>query len=422
MSSSAPAFRPANPDQLDRMVRVSFPLGWLVFGIFLAAVLGGLAWSLVATAPVKVAGNGVLQGSGGVALVTAPSSAAITALKASVGGAVHEGEIVAVLADPVLDARLETVQARLARLEAEEGRLKDFQARARAARTRDDEQRRQGWEQALQQARQREAALGQVLASQHELMGRGYATRERILMTENDRAQAQRDITAALNALNTLGVEADERAIEDERELLELESKIGQGRQDLAEALAERAARTEVRAPITGRVIELSAATGDRVAAGSALMRLVPEGRVVAGDGLVGILYVAPADGKKIRPGMAVQIIPSTVKVERDGFIHGEVIRVSETAATREAVQQTLKNDAFVTSLMANGPPFEVRVALRRDPATVSGFAWSSSRGAARPVESGTVIKGGVVVERTRIIALAFPAIEPVLDALGLDP
>ncbi|WP_084539592.1 NHLP bacteriocin system secretion protein [Azorhizobium doebereinerae] len=422
MSSPAPALRNTNPDQLDLMVRVASPMGWLVLAVFLCAVFGGLAWAVFATAPIKVAGTGVLQGSGGVILVSAPGSAPLSALKVKVGDSVRAGEIVATLSDPVLDARVETIEARIARLGEEQARLAAFHAREKEVRARADAQRRDGLERTIQQAREREAALGQVLANQRDLLGRGLATRERVLITENDREQARRDATEAANALNTLVVEADERGIRAERELLEVDTKLNQGRQELAEVMAERSARTEVRAPAAGRVIELSAAPGDRVAAGGALMRLVPDGRNVPGAGLVGILYVPTADGKKVRPGMAVQVIPSTVRIEREGFIQGEVVRVSETPATREAVQQTLKNDAFVTSLMANGPPFAVEVALKRDPATASGFAWSSDLGGTRPVESGTVIKGNVVVERVRIMTLVFPAFDTLLHALGVAP
>lgn len=419
MSAPAPAFRNTSPDQLDLMVRVSSPMGWLVLAVFICVVLGGLAWSILGTAPIKVAGTGVLQGTGGVLLVSAPGNGPVSDLKVAVGAQVHAGEIVAVLSDPVLDARAQTITARLAQLQEEQRKLAAFQAREKEVRARADAQRKEALENTIRQAREREAALTQVLANQRDLLSRGLATRDRVLITENDREQARRDAADAANAINALGVEADERGIRAERDMLDLSARLSQSRQELAEVEAERAARTLVRAPGDGRIIELSVALGDRVSAGSSLMRLVPEVRGAAGEGLVGILYVSSSEGKKVRPGMPVQVVPSTVNMERDGFIRGEVIRVSETPATREAVQQTLKNEAFVARLLANGPPFEVQVALKRDPSSVSGFAWSSELGATRPVEAGTVVSGSVVVERVRIITLVFPAFERLFHALG---
>ncbi|GGF57616.1 hypothetical protein GCM10007301_16650 [Azorhizobium oxalatiphilum] len=421
MSQNAPTFRHTDPDQLDLMVRVASPMGWLVLAVFLCAVFSGLAWSVLASAPLKVAGNGVLQGSGGVIVVSAPATAPVAGVAVKVGDTVQAGAVVATLIDPVLDARADTLRARLAQLQADQAKLVAFQAREREVRTRADAQRREGLERTAQQAREREANLGQVLLNQRDLLGRGLATRDRVLLTENDRELARRDVADALNAINALAVEADERAIKAEREALEAEAKVNQSRQELAEVEAERDARMLVRAPAAGRVIELAVSPGDRVSAGGGLMRLVPDGRT-AQDDLVGILYVSPADGKRVRPGMAVQVVPSTARVERDGFIYATVMQVSETPATREAVLQTIRNDAFVTSLMNNGAPFEVRLALKRDPASVSGYDWSSALGDTRPVEAGTVIKGSVVVERVRILALVLPAFDNLMHSLGLDP
>lgn len=404
------------------MVRVSSPAGWLVLAVFLVTVLGALAWAMLATAPLKVTGSGVLQGSGGVLVVTSPATGPIAELKVRVGDTVADGEVVAILSDPVLDAREATIAARLAGLLEDQAKLLAFQAREREVRTRADAQRREGLERTAQQAREREATLGQVLANQRELLSRGLATRERILLTENDREQARRDVGDAVNALNTLAVDADERSIKAERERLDLEARIAQTRRELAEVVAERAARTVVRAPAAGRVIELAVSAADRVAAGSPLMRLVPQAAAGDADGIQAILFVPPTDGKRIHPGMAVQVVPSTARVERDGFIRGEVVHVSETPATREAVLRTIRNAAFVDTLMASGPPFEVRVALKRNPATASGFDWSSDLGGQRTVESGTVIKGSVVVERRRLLSLVLPAYDNVLHALGIEP
>lgn len=422
MNATAPTFRSPHPDQLNLMVRVASPTGWLVLAVFLLTVLGALIWAMLATAPLKVSGSGVLQGSGGVLVVVSPATAPIAELKVGVGNTVTAGEIVLTLSDPVLDARAATVGARLAGLLEDQAKLLAFQVREREVRARADAQRREDLERTAQLAKDRETTLGQLLASQRDLLSRGLATRDRILLTENEREQARRDASDAVNAVNALTVDADERSVKAEREQLDLEARIAQTRQELAEVNAERVARTVVRAPVAGRVIELAVSASDTVAAGSPLMRLVPQDAGGELQDVQAILFVPPADGKRVQPGMAVQIVPSTARVERDGFIRGEVVHVSETPATREAVQQIIRNAAFVDTLMASGPPFEVRVALKRHPATVSGFDWSSELGGQRTVESGTVIKGSVVVERRRILSLVLPAYDNVLHALGIDP
>jgi HlyD family secretion protein len=116
---------------------------------------------------------------------------------------------------------------------------------------------------------------------------------------------------------------------------------------------------------------------------------------------------------------MIVEIIPSTVRVERFGYIYGRVVNVSVIPATREGMMRTLKNSSMVDKLTANGPPFEVTVSL--DPAaTPSGYRWSTGRGPEIDITNGTLIDGRVLVSTIPIIALAIPEAERVLRRLGL--
>ena len=61
--------RISDPDQLDQSLRLVRPRHLVGFGILAAVVVAGLAWGLIATAPVKVSGPGVLMSLAGVAAV-----------------------------------------------------------------------------------------------------------------------------------------------------------------------------------------------------------------------------------------------------------------------------------------------------------------------------------------------------------------
>lgn len=410
-------FRNTNPDQLDRMVRVAPPLGWAVLAVLVGVIAAGLAWSVLSTAPVKVGGRGVLLSDGGLALVAAPDAGVLADLPVRVGDRVVAGDLLARLAQPTLQARIDTLRQRLESVTAERARLAAFHIREEEVRAAAEAQRLEGLERTAAALRAQESALLESLGNQQNLRDRGYAIRDRVLALETDLANARQQIATTADAVTALAVEADQRTVRAERELLEVDNRIAAAAQELAEARADLAARSEVRAQGAGRVVELSAAPGDRVDPGASLMRIVGE----TGGGLSALLFVPPADGKKVRVGMTVQVVPSTVRMEREGFIRAEVVAVSEIPATRAAIQRTLKNEAMVETLLTSGPPFEVRVRLIADPATVSGFAWSTDLGAVRAVESGTVIDGHVVVERIRLIALVFPKVDNILHWLGLS-
>lgn len=410
-------FRNTHPDQLDRMVRVAPPLAWVVWGLLAAVLVGGLAWSVMSTAPVKISGRGVLQGGGGLVLVSAPDGGALRALHVGVGDGVDSGVLLATVAQPALDARIDTLRRRLDQLTAERARLLAFQARERDLRAPADAARRAGLDRTVAALRTQEAALAESLGNQRDLRALGHATRDRVLGLEADLAAVRQRIATIEDTRGTLAVDAGERAVKGERDILEADNRIATAARDLAEAEVDRAVRSEVRAQVAGRVLEVSATVGERVQPGTPLMRLASD----TGAGLTAVLYVPAGEGKKIRPGMAVQVVPSTVQMARDGFILAEVVSVSEVPATREAVQHTLKNDTLVDSLLTEGPPFEVRVRLAHDASTASGFAWSSHLGAVRAVEAGTVIAGHVVVERRRLISLVFPKADAILYRLGLE-
>ncbi|MEW5729657.1 MAG: NHLP bacteriocin system secretion protein, partial [Pseudomonadota bacterium] len=214
-------------------------------------------------------------------------------------------------------------------------------------------------------------------------------------------------------------IERDETGltIGKERELLDKEMAIGAVQRKL-DALAERLDRqTVVLSPYDGDVVEAKANVGDIVDKGAELLTVLPARTGQAkDDDLVAVLYVPPNDGKKVRPGMVAQVAPSTIKREEYGFILGKVKSVAEIPSSAEGMMRTLKNQQLVEALSGGGAPFEVVVELERDPATPTGFRWSSSRGPEGDINTGTLADAQVTVREIHLISLAIPALEQLLD------
>src|SRR4029077_12893401 len=129
------------------------------------------------------------------------------------------------------------------------------------------------------------------------------------------------------------------------------------------------------------------------------------------------VLFVPASSGKRVQPGMVVQVAPSTVKREEYGAILGRVTWVADFPSTSRGMTRLLGNEALVNKLMTEGPPIQVDVALERDPSTPTGFRWSSSRGPAVKISSGTLADGSVVVSKDRPMRLVIPTIR---EKLGL--
>jgi HlyD family secretion protein len=164
-------------------------------------------------------------------------------------------------------------------------------------------------------------------------------------------------------------------------------------------------------------VAEVKLNEGEMIERGTALITLVPPSPERASGErrgppipLIATLYVPSTEGKRVRPGQMVEIMPSTAKREEFGFIFGRVTSVAEVPATQEGMQRTLKNRQVVQALTQSGAPFEVRAELEINPDTPTGFRWSSSRGPETTLSGGSPAKGEIVVRSQTLMQIAIPA------------
>lgn len=83
--------RLSSPDQLDLLMQIISPRGWLTLvGIGLLMV-AGLVWSLVGTVPIEISGEGVLMRQGGVATLAAGIDGQVDAVHVRLGDVVDSG-------------------------------------------------------------------------------------------------------------------------------------------------------------------------------------------------------------------------------------------------------------------------------------------------------------------------------------------
>jgi multidrug efflux pump subunit AcrA (membrane-fusion protein) len=158
----------------------------------------------------------------------------------------------------------------------------------------------------------------------------------------------------------------------------------------------------------SGQVIEIQAGVESLVERGDAILSLEVHEELGVND-LQAILYLAPADGKRIRPGMSVQLAPSTVKPEEYGYLLGRVISVGEFPATQQGMLQVLNNLELVKLLSTGGAPIEVRVDLVISPDQASGYAWTSPSGPPIELDSGTLTQAWITLSEISPINLLLP-------------
>jgi hypothetical protein len=146
-----------------------------------------------------------------------------------------------------------------------------------------------------------------------------------------------------------------------------------------------------VTSPYAGRVLELRVSRGNVIQAGAALLSAEVSGRA-----LEAILYLSPLDGKKVHPGMTVQIAPAPVKQEEWGRMLGRVVSVGDFPATAPAMKRVLGSDELVKTMSAQGAPIEIHVELARSVTTSSGYEWTSTASSALTLGLPSLVGSGL--------------------------
>src|SRR5262245_58008329 len=148
----------------------------------------------------------------------------------------------------------------------------------------------------------------------------------------------------------------------------------------------------EVRSPRAGRVLELRVSEGSFVPTGTVLVSFE-----LAQEDLEAVLYLPASEGKKVHPGMDVQVSPSTVSQQEYGVLRGRVKSVSDYPATVQGMYRVLGSDELVRALSREGAPIEVRVELFKAD-TPSGYQWSSQSGPPTSVQGGTFCAATIIL------------------------
>jgi len=411
--------RLSSPEQLDQAIKVTSPGLWIVLCAMVGTVLGLIVLSLVSSVPLRVKGDGILLERGGVLDVVTGSGGRLVSLPVEIGQTIATGQVVATVSKADLLQDLTALRAELEEMVAHRARVADFHQRDAALQRVLVEQKQSSFEQRQLSLSERARWLEERLQNLSGLRDRGFITADRYFET-------LADLNTTQDALAQVAVERDEiqleilnAEIENQREILRIDLDIQNLRRRIETLTARIDRESTVLSPHAGRIVELKSSPGEVLVEGRALFSVLPIGDTAETQTLEGILFVPPGEGKRLAPGMEARVVPSTVRREEFGHVVAEVVSVAEVPSTREGIMRILRNERLVEQLTADGAPFEVRVRLRLDPRTPSGFEWSSSEGPPQVLAAGTLFAGEVVTSREAIAGLFLPSLRRLLDRSG---
>ena len=404
--------RLSSPEQLDQLVQVTDPRGWLALTGLGALLLAALGWGIWGSIPSQAQGEGILLRQGGVSDLVSVANGQVTEVLVSVGDVVEKGQPVARIRQDALVRQIQDNRAKQAALQSEYAALQRSAEEQKRLRARDLAQQQADLERSIAAAEKDVALLRERVDAEKSLLDDGLITKQAFLTTQQSLNTKRDDLAKQrleLNGLELKRLEADQQLVQQletrQAALRDLELQIREQNAQLGE-------NVNVLSPFSGRVLEVLADRGSVVSPGTPVLSVE-----VLSENLMAVLFVPASAGKKVQRGMAVQVSPSTVKREEYGSMLGRVVWVAEFPSSARGMTRLLGNEALVTKLMTEGPPIQVNVALTRDPSTPTGYRWSSSRGPSLKISSGTLASGGVVVKEDRPIALVIPTLR---EKLGL--
>lgn len=399
--------RLASPEQLDQVIQVTSPRGWMGLAAIAFLLVVALTWSVVGSLAERVAGSGILVRSGGVLEVVASAPGRITDVAVSASDSVTAGQVVARLAQPQLFDRLQLLRDRLGAERKQFEEMVSYLQQDTRLEERTIEQRRANVERTLVADSVTLQALAERIVAREQLVAEGLVTRSSLLATRQQYEDLRRSIGVGESQLTQLEVErlALYNRAEDQEQQGRL--RIDQLAAEVQQLERQFLVASEVVSPYTGRVLEVMTEQGNIVGRAQPILSLDRTGADV--QDLVAVVYVPSIYGKMIQPGMGIQVSPFTVRQEEFGMMLGTVTFVSNFPATPRGMLRVLKNEQLVSELSGGGAPYEVHAELSVDPSSVSGYRWTSSAGPPTRIESGTTALANVTVGEQRPISKVIP-------------
>ncbi|NEQ81605.1 MAG: NHLP bacteriocin system secretion protein [Moorea sp. SIO2I5] len=244
------------------------------------------------------------------------------------------------------------------------------------------------------------SAISEIQVKLQELSVRETEAQQKYLDNLSNISQ----IRAQLQELDSKEKRLDQQNLESSNQR---SNQIQDVKLEIARLEKQVADKSKILSAYAGCVVEIAAARGQVVQPGTQLGTMTVKGK---SHGMEGITYFSVKDGKKIQPGMLIQITPDTVKLQRFGGIVGKITSVSPYPVTREGAASVVGNPEVVDNLIGQGGAMiEVYAKLEADNTTFSGYQWSSSDGPDLKISAGTTTTARVRVKERVPITFVLP-------------
>jgi HlyD family secretion protein len=409
--------RLASPEELDQVLEVTTPRGWIALATLAGLILVALMWGIFGSLPTKISGTGMFITGEGVKDISAPTSGQLTTVYVSPGDLVERGQMVARLAQPELVTGISHTRTRMQELETTKELIRtNIQIELEQQRTYSNRETAR-IEAEIANLRERIASLEERRENQKTLLGSGLITQRQLLSTEEEIRTAEQTILQLSNEKLRIPIALEQLMEKHQERIRAIDARIREVERELEEMEQRMDDASKVYSPHSGRILEVPVGEGSLVSAGVkiATLELADE----SAEDLVMVLYVSAAMGKQVKPGSNAHLSPTTIKAEEHGSILGLVTSVGGFPATQQGMMRILRNERLVQQLSQGGAPIEIFVSPIPSSETFSGFQWTSGNGPDQIIRSGTMATGSIIVSEQAPITLVIPWLRKNILGIG---
>ena len=396
----------ASPEQLDEMMQITDPKEWIALVAFLLLTITLMLWSIFGIMRDTVDGMGILVQEGGVQDVIAISTGQIDKILFNENDIINKGDLFCLISQPGINKTILDNQQLINELERKHEEFLSYGIKDLILAKKVLDEREIILNEGITRVNEKILFFQEQVSSGDDLLQKGLITKASQLQSKQNLSYAKEELKNNINQLKQIDKSRIDLEFQQKQKIDQLVQELN-GLKRHQTSLEQSLERTsKVVSPYTGRLLDIPIDIGNVVQPGTVIAKLDIEGEKGV---LKGIFYVSANDGKKIKNGMEVRIMPGPVKPEEYGVMYGVVRSIAGFPSTTQAMLQSLKNDQLVMMLSKLGAPFEFIAEPIKNNNTISGYKWSSKNGPPFTIGSNTPASIQITVKKQRPIILLIP-------------
>ena len=402
----------ASPDQVNQVAPITSPRLWILVAAAATVTAAFVAWGALGTIPLTVRGTGLLIEGTMVVAAEAPLDGRIAEIRVRQGDRVSQGDVLAIVANPALEAQLQDARSAAVRLREQDAAMGAAEEQSLSAAIAALDAREQEARQRIEKAAAAADAFSKSVETKRDLVRQGLLAEADLLGTVNTQLEIDRALSECRNELRRIAADRADAGIRHAQERQRRRNAIADADAAVRQAEARLDADRNVVAPRPGKVLQVLRGAGDVVRRGGSVAVISD-----VGDGSLRCYAFFPlADGKRIAGAMPARVEPSVADRERFGVIAATVRDVEPMVGTRESLSRIINSPEVAQDIERRyGGIVSAVLDLAVDQSTPTGLRWSGGAGYPKPLVPGTICDVDVVTEEVAPIRLLLPWIKQVV-------